>query len=183
MKPGKVIRTFSAKDGREIILRTPTWNDLDDLMTMINSLVEERADILIDEKVTRDQEIEWLSKALARLEKAETFYMVAQVEDKVIANSEIGKKTSGHDRHVGTLGIAIRNGYRNLGIGTEMLKTLIEQARAMNLKLLTLSVYATNQHAHHVYQSAGFVDTGRIPKKFFKDGQFIDEIVMAKVLE
>jgi len=48
---------------------------------------------------------------------------------------------------------------------------------------LTLSVYATNRHAHHVYQSAGFVDTGRIPKKFFKDGKFIDEIVMAKVLE
>ena len=63
------------------------------------------------------------------------------------------------------------------------MKTLIEQAHAMSLKLLTLSVYATNRHAHHVYQSAGFVDTGRIPKKFFKDGKFIDEIVMAKVLE
>ena len=93
------------------------------------------------------------------------------MEGKVVANSEIGKKASGHDRHVGTLGIVIRNGYRNLGIGTEMMKTLIKQARAMNLKLLTLSVYSTNQHAHHVYQSTGFVDTGRIPKKFFKDGQ------------
>ena len=60
MKPGKVIRTFSAKDGREIVLRTPTWNDIDDLMAMINSLVEERADILIDEKVSRDQEVDWL---------------------------------------------------------------------------------------------------------------------------
>ena len=47
-------------------------------MTMINSLVEERTEILIDEKVSRDQEIDWLSKALARLEKAEAFYMAAQ---------------------------------------------------------------------------------------------------------
>jgi RimJ/RimL family protein N-acetyltransferase len=183
MKPGKVIRTFSAKDGREIVLRTPMWSDLDDLMAMINSLVEERADILIDEKVSRDQEIDWFSKALARLEKDEAFYLVAQVEGKVVGNSEVGRKTSGHDRHVGSLGIVIRNGYRNLGIGTEMMKTLIEQARAMNLKLLTLGVYATNQHAHHVYESVGFVDAGRIPKKFLKDGRFIDEIVMAKVLE
>jgi RimJ/RimL family protein N-acetyltransferase len=183
MKPGKVIRTFSAKDGREIVLRTPMWSDLDDLMAMINSLVEERADILIDEKVSRDQEIDWFSRALARLEKDEAFYMVAQVGGKVVGNSEVARKTSGHDRHVGSLGIVIRNGYRNLGIGTEMMKTLIEQARAMNLKLLTLGVYATNKHAHHVYQSVGFVDAGRIPKKFFKDGQFIDEIVMAKVLE
>jgi ribosomal protein S18 acetylase RimI-like enzyme len=183
MKPGKVIRTFSSKDGREILLRTPTWSDLDDLMAMINSLVEERADILIDEKVSRNQEIDWLSKALARLEKDEAFYLVAQVEDKVVGNSELGRKTSGHDKHVGTLGIAIRNGYRDLGLGTEMMKTLIEQARAMNLKLLTLSVYATNEHAHHVYQSVGFVDVGRIPKKFLKDEQSIDEIVMAKSLE
>jgi hypothetical protein len=63
MKPGKIIRTFSAKNGREIALRTPTWSDLDDLMEIINSLVEERADIPIDEKVSRDQEIDWLSKA------------------------------------------------------------------------------------------------------------------------
>jgi RimJ/RimL family protein N-acetyltransferase len=77
----------------------------------------------------------------------------------------------------------IRYGDRNLGIGTEMMKTLIEQARAMNLKPLTLGVYATNQHAHHVHQTVGFVGTGWIPRKFFKDGQFTDEIVMAKVLD
>jgi putative acetyltransferase len=109
--------------------------------------------------------------------------LVAVVNGKVVGNSELARKTSGYDRHVGSLGIVIRNGYRGLGIGTEMMKALVEQARAVNLKLLTLSVYATNQHAHHVYQNAGFVEAGRIPKKFFKDGQFIDEIVMVKVLE
>ena len=109
--------------------------------------------------------------------------MVAEVKGRVVGNSEVGRKTSGHDKHVGTLGIVIRNCYRGLGLGTEMMKTLIEQARAMNLKLLTLGVYATNQHAHHVYQSVGFMDVGQIPRKFFKDGQSVDEIVMAKSLE
>ena len=60
---------------------------------------------------------------------------------------------------------------------------MIEQARAVGLKLLTLSVYATNERARHVYQKLGFVETGRIPKKFFKDGKYVDEITMAKVLE
>jgi hypothetical protein len=84
MKPGKIIRTFSAKDGRGIVLRTPTWSDLDDLMEIINSLIEEGADILIDEKVSRDQEIDWLSKALARLKKDEALYLVAVVNGKVV---------------------------------------------------------------------------------------------------
>ena len=183
MKAGRIIRTFSARDGQEVVLRTLTWNDLDDLMAMINSLVEERADILIDEKVSRDEEIDWLSRALARLERDEVFYLAAEVSGKVVGNSEIGRKTSGHDKHVGTLGIVISNGYRNLGIGTEMIKTLIEQAHAMNLKLLTLSVYATNERARHVYQKLGFADTGRIPKKFFKEGRYVDETTMARALD
>jgi RimJ/RimL family protein N-acetyltransferase len=63
------------------------------------------------------------------------------------------------------------------------MKSLIEQARAVGLKLLTLSVYATNERAKHVYQKLGFVETGRIPKKFFKEGKYVDEITMAEALE
>lgn len=46
MKSGRVIRTFVAHDGRKVVLRTPRWEDLDDLAEMINSLVEEKADII-----------------------------------------------------------------------------------------------------------------------------------------
>ncbi len=183
MKAGRIIRTFSAKDGREVVLRTPTWNDLDDLLALINSLVEERADILIDEKLSRDEEIDWLSKTLARLEKDETFHLVAEVNGKVVGSAEFGRKTSGYERHVGTLGIVISNDYRDMGVGTEMMKALIEQARAMGLKLLTLCAYATNERAKHVYQKLGFVETGRIPKKYFKEGKYVDEITMARALE
>jgi RimJ/RimL family protein N-acetyltransferase len=183
MKPGTIIRTFTAKDGRRVVLRTPTWNDLDDLLSVINSLVEEQANILVDEKVSREDEVDWLSKALARLEKDETIYVVAEVDGKVVGNSELGRKTNGRDKHVGTIGIAIRDGFREIGIGTEMIKTQIDQAKSMGLKVLTLSAFANNERAHHVYQKVGFADTGRIPKKFFKEGNYIDETLMAKVLE
>jgi len=183
MKPGTIIRTFTAQDGRRVVLRTPTWNDLDDLLSVINSLVEEQANILVDEKVTREGEVDWLSNALARLEKDETLYVVAEVDGRVVGNSELGRKTSSRERHVGTIGIAIRDGFREMGIGTEMIKTLIDQAKSMGFKVLTLSVFANNERAHHVYHKVGFVDTGRIPKKFFKEGKYIDEIQLARVLE
>jgi RimJ/RimL family protein N-acetyltransferase len=183
MKPGTILRTFAARDGRRVVLRTPTLNDLDDLLSVINSLVEEQANILVDEKVTREDELDWLSTALARLEKDETIYVIAEVDDRVVGNSELGRKTTGRDRHVGTIGIAIRDGFREIGIGTEMIKTLIDQAKSRGLKVLTISTFANNERAHHVYQKLGFVDTGRIPKKFFKEGKYIDEILMARVLE
>jgi len=39
MKGGQIIQTFTLKDGRKAIVRTPRWDDLDDLMDFINSLV------------------------------------------------------------------------------------------------------------------------------------------------
>jgi hypothetical protein len=64
MKSGKVIRQFSARDGCRVILRMPNWEDLDDFLGLIHSLVEEKADILKTEKVSREEEIEFLSKVL-----------------------------------------------------------------------------------------------------------------------
>jgi len=165
------------------MLRTPTWNDLDDLLALINSLVEEGANILIDERITREEEIDWLSKTLALLEKDEAFYVVSEVNGKVISNSELRWRKTGHDRHVGSIGIIIVDGFRGLGIGTEMMRTLIEQARKTGLKVLTLSVYANNEPAKHLYRKVGFTEIGRIPRKFLKDGKYIDEILMTKMLE
>jgi RimJ/RimL family protein N-acetyltransferase len=182
MKSGKTIRSFSAKDDREVVLRTPKWEDLDDFLELINSLVDERADILRTEKVSREEEIDWLSKVLSRLEKDETFYIVAEVNGKVVAVSEINRR-SGYEKHVGVIGIAIRNGFRDLSIGTEMMKTLVEQAQKMGLKVLTLTAFATNKRAIHVYEKVGFVQTGTIPKKHFKEGRYIDEIILTKLLE
>jgi RimJ/RimL family protein N-acetyltransferase len=182
MQLGKVFRKFSARDGREVILRTPRWEDLDDLMELINSLVDEKAEIARTDKVTREDEVEWLPKVLASLEKDELFFLVAEVDRKVVASSDI-HILSGNEKHVGVLGIVLKSGFRDLGIGTEMMKTLVEQAMALGLKVLTLQAFATNKRAVHVYEKVGFVQTGRVPKKHFKDGQYVDEVIMTRLIE
>jgi RimJ/RimL family protein N-acetyltransferase len=182
MQLGRMLRKFHAKDGQEVILRTPKWEDLDDLMGLINSLVDEKAEIALTLKVTRDEEADWLSKMLSSLEKDELFFLVAEVGRKVSASSDIHVLRD-DEKHVGVLGIVIKSGFRDLGIGTEMMKTLVEQATALGLKVLMLHVFATNYRAIHVYERVGFVQTGRIPKKHFREGQYIDEVVMTKLIE
>lgn len=183
MKAGQFIHKFCTSDKREVVLRTPKWEDLDDLFEMINSLVAEKADIVRSEEVLRADEIDWLARVLGSLEKDEVFYLVAEVDGKVVANSEISTRRGGCDRHVGGVGIAIRDGYRNVGIGTQMMKTLIEQARRMNLKVLTLSAFESNERAIHVYEKVGFVRTGRIPRKFLREGKYLNEVIMTLFLE
>jgi len=128
MKTGEILHRFKAKDGREVILRTPRWEDLDDFVELINSLVDEGADIVTNRKVTRGEEADWLGRRLAILEKNEGLNLVAEVDGKVIANSTL-EKGKGITSHVGEIGIIVIKGYRNIGIGTEMLKTLIIQAK------------------------------------------------------
>ena len=84
MKAGEILKKFNAKDGKEVILRTPQWEDVDDLRELINSLVEEQAEIYITQKFTREEEAEWLLKVLKRLERNEQLQLVAEVDKKVI---------------------------------------------------------------------------------------------------
>lgn len=182
MQAGKVVHKFSAKDGRRVILRTLRWEDLDDCLELINSLVTEGANIVRKFKVTREDEIAWLASALGRMERREIVYITAEVEGKVIGNSEIGSRQGGYDKHVGGIGIAIKKGFRDIGIGTEMMKALINQGREMGLKVLTLTAFANNRRAIHVYEKLGFQKTGKIPMKFFKRGKYVDELIMTLIL-
>jgi RimJ/RimL family protein N-acetyltransferase len=176
-----VFQEFSARDGQKVILRTPKQEDLNDLMELINSLVDEKAEIARTEKVTREEEEEWLPKMLAGLEKDELFFLVAEVNGKVVASSDI-HILSGDEKHVGVLGIIVKSGFRDLGIGTEIMKTLVGQAAALSLKVLMLHVFANNKHAVHVYEKAGFLRSGRIPKKHLRQGRYIDELIMTKLI-
>jgi ribosomal protein S18 acetylase RimI-like enzyme len=181
MKAGKILHQFTAKDGRKVLLRTPKWEDLDDFLEYINALVDEGADIVQDQKATRDQEADWLGTMLARLEKGERFSIVAEVEGKAISIAELWRK-KGYQSHVGGVCLGISKNYRDIGIGTQLMTMLISHAKTIGLKILTLEVYATNKRAIHVYKKVGFKETGRIPKGLYRHGNYIDEVLMTKKL-
>jgi RimJ/RimL family protein N-acetyltransferase len=175
MKSGEIIHTFKANDGREIILRTPRWGDLDDFLEFINSLVVEGAEIMMHTLVSREQEAQWLKNKIEDINDGKVFCIVAEVDGKVIANSEI-RKHSGYSSHTCILGIAIRKGYREIGIGTQMITALISQAREWGLKAMELYVFGTNERAIHVYRKVGFKVAGIKPKFLFKGGKYIDHL-------
>jgi L-amino acid N-acyltransferase YncA len=170
-------RKFRAKDGREVVLRSIRWEDLDGCVEFINSLVEEGADILVDTKVSREDEADWLGKRLARAVKGEIIDIIAEVDGKMVANSEVEKR-SGLMSHVGSLGIGIKADYRGIGIGTQVMQALKEESRKAGLKVLVLDAFATNKTAQALYRKMGFQDAGRIPKAICKNDKYIDLIRM-----
>lgn len=182
MKTGKTLRRFNAEDGRKVVLRTPKWGDLDDLLELINSLVEEKAEIYITEKFTKEAEAEWLSEVLSRLENSEQFFLVAEVGNKVIALSDFQIKEGDPVQRAGLFGIIVRNGYRDLGIGTEIMKTMLEQAALFGFRKVNVNAFATNKRAIHVYKKVGFVEAGTIRNRHFRQGRYVDEVIMTKLI-
>ena len=93
MKEGAIYRSFNSKDGRRVTLRAP-WRDVDDYLYFINSLVEEKAMILMNEKQTRDNEIGWISRLLTGVERGQIAAVVADVDDRLVSSCEISKKVA-----------------------------------------------------------------------------------------
>ena len=182
MRPDTVLRKFTDRKGREVTLRTPRWSDLDDMIEFINSLVEEEAMIAVDTKKTRDEEIEWLANALKRLERDQHMIIMAEVDGRTIGNSAISPRI-GRMKHYAMLGISLKDGFRDAGIGQEMMKELDIHARRLGIEYLALEVYGINERAIHVYEKMGYKKIGAYPGGVKYKGDYVDSVHMVKKLE
>ena len=181
LSPGTFLYVFTAKDGREVTLRTPKWDDLEDMIDFINSLVEEKAMIARHTKVTREQEIDWLADNLKKLEKGRHIYIVAEVDGKMVGSCGISPMF-GRMSHVGALGISVKEGYRGIGIGLDLMKEAEKHAIHMRLKSVKLEVFENNEPAIGLYERMGYEITGRIPEAILYKGEYIDSLIMTRKL-
>ncbi len=186
LKSGQTFSQFTARNGKTIVLRSFRWEDLDSSLDFINTIVAEREEdpnlgILIDKKHTRESESEWLSHVLVEMEKGNMISVVAEsaLDGKIVGTAIINRGAFSDIRLHGTLGMSISKGYRNLGIGLHIMKTLLAESREAGLKTLELEVFANNPRAIHLYGKVGFKEVGRIPMKIHGNGRYIDGVIMA----
>jgi len=172
-------RKFTAKDGRGVTLRSPRWEDLDDMLDFINSLVEEDAPIAKDSRVTREEEVDWLANCLAGLEKRGLVVIVAEVEGSMVGQVFLSPR-AGRLKHVGNLGISVKKGYRNIGIGYELLREAEPHAEKLGIEIIYLEVFDSNKNAIHLYSKLGYREVGRIPKGALYNGHYVDSVSMVK---
>lgn len=70
------------------------------------------------------------------------------------------------------------------GIGTFAVKALIEHAfYDLNLRRLQLEVLKYNTIALNLYKKIGFVEEGIKRKAVYKNGEYVDELIMALLKE
>jgi len=111
------------------------------------------------------------------------FSLVACVEDEVVGQLSLRTfPTRPRRRHVGQLGMAVRDDWQGKGIGTALMQAAIDLAdRWLNLTRLELQVYTDNVPAIRLYEKFSFSTEGTLLHFAFRDGQYVDAYMMARV--
>lgn len=178
MKPGQIIKTFNSKKGNKVIIRYPKWENLDDLHRFINTLSKEDTFIMFSgEEISREEETKWLGETLIKMETGEKIHLIVTINGSFAGNCEI-RRHKRRETHVGSIGISVASQYRNEGVGSELLKTLIEEGKRMGLKLLILHCFENNDHALHLYEKLGFKRSGTVPGVYAYKGSYIGEVTL-----
>ncbi|HEY6248096.1 MAG TPA: GNAT family N-acetyltransferase [Pyrinomonadaceae bacterium] len=111
------------------------------------------------------------------------YTLVAVVEGKVVGL--LGLETFPNKprrSHVGTFGISVHDDWQGKGIGGALMRACLDLAdNWLNLTRLELEVYADNESAIHLYQRFGFELEGTLRQHAFRDGQYVDSIVMGRL--
>ena len=97
---------------------------------------------------------------------------------------QLGLYASSHPRrrHVGELGLGVRDDWQGRGVGGALLAAAIDLADCwLQLRRLELQVYADNAAGIALYARHGFVEEGRHRDFAFRDGRYVDAITMARV--
>ena len=83
-------------------------------------------------------------------------------------------------RHRASVGVSLLHAHWGKGIGTAMMRALIDCAKAAGYEQLELEVVYNNTRAIALYERFGFEIIGRIPKAMkYRDGSYADLIAMA----
>ncbi|MEH6852081.1 MULTISPECIES: GNAT family N-acetyltransferase [Bacillus] len=167
-------------------VRTGKIEDAEAILDIQKSIVSEGQfliSVLEEFNKTSSQQKEWVQGILEN--ENETLF-VAEKDGEVVGWI-VFETTKNRKRlsHTGSFGILIRKGYRELGIGKMLLKTLLEWAENNPfIEKVSLGVFSTNHKAIALYKKMGFIEEGRKFKEFkFNENEYVDDILMYKLVK
>lgn len=110
------------------------------------------------------------------------YRLVAEVNGRVVGVSSLHRGRTPRLQHVAGCGVSAHSDYWNQGVGSTLMSAIVDLAdRWLNLKRIELEVYTDNAAAIRLYEKLGFVIEGTKRKYAFREGEYVDAHVMARV--
>lgn len=111
-------------------------------------------------------------------------HLVAEVGGVVVGYVAVEHPTPlTSNRHVMQIsGLAVDPKWQGNGVGRALMDAMLEQLRARDVGKATLRVLGWNRSAIALYRSCGFQPEGVLRAEFYLEGQYVDDVLMARQL-
>lgn len=176
------VKIFKAKNGHEVTLRPAEIDDSCEIIDTVRSSALERSYVLM-EHYGKNSESE--KEYISGLDRGNNLLMVAVAEADVVGclaalQADAGRWES--TAHILHLGLHLREAYRGLGIGSEMLAYAEAWALQRGFKKLEASIFTGNKRSLHLFNRAGFTQEGIRKVRVRVGNDYLDEVLLGKIL-
>ncbi|MEO1516895.1 MAG: GNAT family N-acetyltransferase [Bacteroidota bacterium] len=174
-------RTYKIKTGASVVIRVPKIEEAQSLIDLKLGYIKNATTIpmTVDEY---PHELEKEERLIDRYAKsANSILLVAEQEGRLIGNIDLTGSERGKMRHTGMIGMGIQERWRNQGLGSCLIQSVLDWAKdSSELEIVWLDVYDSNTLGCHLYQKMGFQVSGVIPGFFKEESGYKDKIQMYK---
>jgi len=172
------MKQYLLKNGQTITMKEANEDDAEAMKNVVNSVASEKY-YVVPERSRED----W-DEAIREIKRRKGLIIIAQANEKTVGMAHLVRGKFKKNKHVGFLGISILKEFRKIGIGTAMMKYIMEWARRQKgLEKVSLTVFSTNEAAINLYRTFGFEIEGMSKKQYKIEGKYIDETIMGKFLD
>ena len=166
--------------GERIRFRAPTRSDLPQFVAWLND-PEVIAGLLVALPMSLEDEEAWFTGMLNRPLAEHPMVIEIQHGEDWIPVGNCGFHNIDWRARAAEVGIFIgEKSLWNQGYGSEAMGLLLKHGfNTLNLNRIALDVYESNPRAIRSYEKAGFVHEGRKRQAMYKDGSYIDILIMS----
>lgn len=177
------MKRVSIKNNLEVLLRNAKESDAQEIIEFYNIVGGETTYLSFvagEYKVSVEQEKNTINYAN---ESNNNTMIVGTIDDKIIALGTITSNQKKKGKHVGILGIVIKEEYCNLGLGKIMMDELINWCKSNGVtSKISLVVRKDNIRGMELYKKCGFEVEGILRKEVCIDGYFFDLVAMGLII-
>ncbi|MEW9676395.1 GNAT family N-acetyltransferase [Lentibacillus sp. L22] len=172
------------KDETHPVIRFVRKNDAQTILNIQRDVISEKNYFITtsDEfKSTLQEQEDEIQEIMEN--KRETL-LVAEVNNEVVGWLKFHSSPLKRLSHVGTFGMMLLKDYRNVGLGKQLVSTMLNWAEQNHyIEKVSLGVFSTNDRAIELYKRMGFAVEGRKVNEIKLDeNTYIDDILMYKMV-
>ena len=128
------------------------------------------------------QSVEGLRKRFFCETREGLYHLVGCIDEEVVRHLGLETFTRPRRRHVGQIGMAVRDDRQGKGVGTALMEAALDLAdNWINLTRLELSVYTDNMAGVALYEKFGFEVEGTHRRYAFRNGEYVEAYSMARI--